>query len=282
MAQTKKQIQELLRQASTRPRRQFGQNFMIDQNLLRILADAGQIHAGELVIEVGPGTGSLTEELLARGARVVAVEIDRDLAELLRREFAGEERFQLIEADVLSGKHALNPRVKQSIADELSHGGAVKLVSNLPYNVASPLVIEMLLAGVGLLAFTVQKEVAERLSAKAGDEAYGALSIMAQLLSRVEVLRVLPAKAFWPAPKVSSALVRMIREDRLGERVGRFSTFVQRVFSYRRKTLRKALELNEYPAQAVLSDAQVDGGARPEDVTPEEFVRLFDRAVREA
>src|SRR5438874_4385004 len=108
MAQTKHEIQALLSGANTQPRHRFGQNFMIDQNLVRIVADAGNIVPGDVVIEVGPGTGTLTEELLSRGADVVAVEIDRDLAKLLRERFAEQPRFELIEGDALSSKHALN------------------------------------------------------------------------------------------------------------------------------------------------------------------------------
>src|SRR5689334_25118244 len=102
MAQTKHEIQAILAQVSSQPRHRFGQNFMIDQNLVRLVADAGGIGPDDLVIEVGPGTGTLTDELLARGARVVAVEIDRDLAGLLRERFAANERFTLIEGDARS------------------------------------------------------------------------------------------------------------------------------------------------------------------------------------
>src|SRR5438045_6035646 len=108
MAQTKHEIQALLAGAGTEPRQRFGQNFMIDQNLVRLVADAGEIAPGDRVIEVGPGTGTLTEEILARGAEVTAVEIDRDLAALLREKFAGNGKFRLIEGDALAGKHELN------------------------------------------------------------------------------------------------------------------------------------------------------------------------------
>src|SRR5215211_7593586 len=107
MTQTKRQIQELLTNAGTEPRHRFGQNFMIDQNLVRLVADAGELSADDTVIEVGPGTGTLTEELLARAGRVVAVEIDRDLAAMLRVRFGSSEKFQLIEGDALAGKHKL-------------------------------------------------------------------------------------------------------------------------------------------------------------------------------
>src|SRR4051794_35803164 len=115
MAQTKHEIQSLLAGAGTEPRHRFGQNFMVDQNLVRLVADAGRIAPGDLVIEVGPGTGTLTEEILSRGAEVVAVEIDRDLAGLLRERFTSNVRFTLIEGDALAGKHALNEELNASL-----------------------------------------------------------------------------------------------------------------------------------------------------------------------
>src|SRR4051812_21501948 len=160
MAQTKQQIQELLARAGSQPRHRFGQNFMIDQNLVRVVADAGEVTAGDLVVEVGPGTGTLTEELLARGADVLAVEIDRDLAGMLRSRF-GEDgglkmdggsgatapfsilhppsspsRFRLIEGDALAGKHALNEELLAVL--HAAQTRPRKLIANLPYNIASP------------------------------------------------------------------------------------------------------------------------------------------------
>jgi 16S rRNA (adenine1518-N6/adenine1519-N6)-dimethyltransferase len=276
MAQRKHEIQALLAEASTEPRHPFGQNFMIDQNLVRLVAEAGEIKGGELVIEVGPGTGTLTDELLSRGAEVLAVEIDRDLAALLRGKLAERPGFRLIEGDALAGKHGLNQAMLDAIRTARGEGRVVKLVANLPYNIASPLIIELLLAGVELLSFTVQKEVAERLRATAGTEAYGGLSVMASLLSKVEVLRTLPPQAFWPAPKIESALVRMRREDRLGEKARAFSSFLQQIFSFRRKTLRKALGVAGYDAEKVVAEAQVNAMARAEELTGEQFLRLFE------
>jgi 16S rRNA (adenine1518-N6/adenine1519-N6)-dimethyltransferase len=283
VAQTKHQIQDLLASISAEPRKRFGQNFMIDQNLLRLVAEAGRIGPHDVVIEVGPGTGSLTEELLSRAGRVIAVEIDRDLAKLLRERFAPDEKLELIEADALHGKHELNPELQRRIAATRrtarapSHQSCppLKLVANLPYNIASPLVIDLLIAGVDLLAFTVQKEVADRLRATASDEAYGPLSIVAQMLARVEVLRVLPPGAFWPVPKVESALVRMTRNDRLGDRAAAFSRFVHQVFGFRRKTLRKAFSQAGYDSR-MLQVQGIDPQLRPENLTGEQFLRLFE------
>src|SRR5689334_22419910 len=138
MAQTKHEIQALLSSAGTGPRHRFGQNFMIDQNLVRLVAEAGELTADDAVIEVGPGTGTLTEELLARAGRVIAVEIDRDLARVLRDRFADRRNLTLIEGDALAGKHELNPDLLAAIGPALAEDRPVKLVANLPYNIASP------------------------------------------------------------------------------------------------------------------------------------------------
>lgn len=311
MAQSKQEIQTVLATAGTQPKHRFGQNFMIDQNLVRLIADAGRIEPGDTVIEVGPGTGTLTEELLSRGARVVAVEIDTDLCAALRQRFIETDRFVLIQGDALAGKHELNGQlldaVKESGIGKENGAGptSVKLVANLPYNIASPLVIELLLAGVGLLAFTVQKEVADRLAASAGSDDYGPLSVMAQLLGRVEMLRTLPPQAFWPAPKVDSALVRIttpfpghLGEGRgadshqiaghpmpakdfieqspvQGHRERELGRFVHAVFSYRRKTLRKALAEAGHDPSKILLATGFDGTLRPEQFTPKQFAAMF-------
>ena len=256
------------------PRHRFGQNFMIDRNIVRLVADAGEIAAGDCVIEVGPGTGTLTEELLDRGARVVAVEIDRDLASLLRTRLADRPNFTLIEADALAGKHEINAELASEIQSAIDQGRHVRLVANLPYNITSPLIVELLRVGVELLAFTVQKEVAARLRATAGDDAYGPLSVMVQMLSSVEILRTIGPQVFWPAPSIDSALVRVRRQDRLGKDAGDFGTFVHAVFSYRRKTLRKALAEAGYNADDLLEKSGLDGRRRPEEFAAD-FLSLF-------
>ncbi|CAN5653176.1 16S rRNA (adenine(1518)-N(6)/adenine(1519)-N(6))-dimethyltransferaseRsmA [soil metagenome] len=281
MAQTKTEIQALLESIGMGPRHRFGQNFMIDQNLVRLVADSADITRDDTVIEVGPGTGTLTEELLARAGKVIAVEIDRDLAKFLRDRFASNDRFELIEGDALAGKHKLNAdlliRFAAARSAALSAEKQLMLVANLPYNIASPLVIEMLIAGVDLLAFTVQKEVADRLKARETDDAYGPLSVMAAMLSKVELLRTLPPQAFWPPPKIDSALVRMTRDNRLGGDANAFSTFVHKLFSFRRKTLRRALANAGFDAAGLdaINALELDPQCRPENLSPEQFHALF-------
>ena len=275
MAQSKQEIQSLLTGAGTAPRHRFGQNFMIDQNLVRLIADAGELSENDCVIEVGPGTGTLTDELLARGATVLGVEIDRNLAGMLRERFADQPRFELIEGDALDGKHALHPQLAGKIAEDVGLNKPVKLVANLPYNIASPLVVELLLAGVETLAFTVQKEVAERLRSNAGEEPYGPITVTVQMLSDVELLRTLPPQAFWPQPKIDSALVRLRANNRLGAQARKFSKFVQKVFASRRKTLRRALAMQDINATDILIRLNIDDQLRPEVLSPGTLYELY-------
>lgn len=258
---------------------------MIDANLVRLIADSGQIQPGDLVIEVGPGTGTLTEELLDRvgdAGRIVAVEIDRDLARMLRERFGNEPRFHLIEGDALAGKHGLNPELQQIIAGSNASGAGtrvdstVRLVANLPYNIASPLVVELLLAGVAKLAFTVQKEVAQRLRAGPPDgKAYGPLSVIVQHLADVEMLRTIPPAAFWPAPQIDSALVRLTRRPGSVAGAREFAAFVTALFSQRRKTLRRALSPLADDADGVLSHLGLDPALRPDRLDPGALHSLF-------
>jgi 16S rRNA (adenine1518-N6/adenine1519-N6)-dimethyltransferase len=273
--QTKQEIKSLLGQFGLSPRHRFGQNFMIDHNLLKLVVDAGNISPNDHILEIGPGTGTLTDELLARSpdVKLTAVEIDRDLGNLLRDRFKDNPRFNLIEGDALDGKHNLNPDLLKAIDP-----ARTKLIANLPYNIASPLIIDLLIAGLPLLVFTVQKEVAQRLRAAPGSDAYGALSVMTQLLSRVEVLRTLPGSAFWPAPKIDSSLVRLTADNRLGDknRAHAFSTFLKDLFSSRRKTLRRSLTNLGHDADSLLANLQLDPNLRSETLTPDQLLLLFD------
>jgi 16S rRNA (adenine1518-N6/adenine1519-N6)-dimethyltransferase len=134
----------------------------------------------------------------------------------------------------------------------------------------------MLIAGVELLAFTVQKEVGLRIAGQPGTEDYGPLTVMAQMLSRAEILRTLPPQAFWPPPKIDSALVRLTRDDRLGDKAGPFGKFVHTLFSFRRKTLRRGLLQAGFDADAILKSCDIDGQNRAEQFSPEVFLEMFD------
>lgn len=278
--QTVTQIRNLLAAAGARPKHAFGQNFLIDLNLMQRLVRTAEITPRSHILEIGPGTGSLTECLLHAGARVVAVEIDRSLAELLRTRLGGEAHFTLIEGDVLESKHRLNPVVVAALPDRFD------LVANLPYDVATPLIIELLLLEtktVERLTFTIQREVADRLRATRGNDAYGPLAVVVDTLAEVRLIARLPPSVFWPAPKVESAMIQLVRRspDRVEikpEHRRGFAAFIQRAFQQRRKMLRRSARDwdVENPIDAIAA-AGVSPDARPEEVAPADWRAIFRR-----
>jgi 16S rRNA (adenine1518-N6/adenine1519-N6)-dimethyltransferase len=266
--QTQSQIRDLLASRGLAPRKALGQNFLVDHNLIRRLVDASGLGRGDLVLEVGPGTGTLTEELLDRGCRVVAVELDRGLAELLRERLANPEAgfLTLIEADALAGKHALNPEIEAALG-----GAPFRLVANLPYGVATPLLMTLLVdhPRCGSMHITIQREVADRLLAAPGTREFGPITVVAQALCRLERVATLPPECFWPRPEVSSAMVSLVRRpDPLTADPRRLAEFSQRALQQRRKQLGAVLG-RAFPFPEGVSPSQ-----RAESLTPEKFVAL--------
>jgi len=308
--QTKHQIQELLSSAGVSPNRRLGQHFLVDLNLMRLLVDAAQLTGGDVVLEVGCGTGSLTEALAEQAGAVVAVEIDRTLAPIAESQVAGRENVQIINADILSGKGALNPAVVEALGQAreererigpigpmpgASQGSQVRLllVSNLPYDVASPVMIH--LAKGPLVAdamfVTVQKEVAERMAAAPGGRDYGTLSIFLQAAGEVEILRVLKPSVFWPPPSVDSALVRFVRNEsksRQIEDMAILSDVVSLFMGHRRKMLRACLKsVPPHLGDAdlwlrILEQHAIDPTLRPGELTPAQYVDLANACRRSA
>ncbi len=289
-AQTLSEIRARLAAAGLSPLHRFGQNFLIDLNLLRRVAAAGEPGPADVILEVGPGTGSLTSLLLDAGARVVAIEIDRGLQAMLRDEFSAQPRFQLIAGDALSTKHKLNADLLAALRTQRpAAGGTTKLIANLPYQIATPLLIELLLLDdpwFSRLVCTIQLEVGQRLAASAGSDAYGPISVIAQTLGRVRLLGTLPPAAFWPRPGVDSALVEIVPlavEQRPVAQVAAFARWVQRAFQQRRKTLRRILsKWEEFDADAVLAAAGISSAARPEALAPAEWLALYRQATERA
>jgi 16S rRNA (adenine1518-N6/adenine1519-N6)-dimethyltransferase len=232
--QTLSQIKAILDEHGLRPRHALGQNFLIDHNLIRRLVDAAAITPGETVLEVGPGTGTMTEELLDRGARVVAAEMDRGLCGVLRQRLAGRD-FTLVEGDCLAGKHALAPAVLEAVGD-----GPFVLVSNLPYAAGTPVMLTLLadIPRCRGLFVTVQREVADRLLARPSTRDFGTISVLAQAVAEVRLVATLPPACFWPRPEVTSAMVAMERRPTpLSPRPRALADFLQRLFEKRRKQL---------------------------------------------
>lgn len=283
--QTLSQIKEYVSEQGVRPKKALGQNFLHDHNQLQKLIDASGICAGELVLEVGPGTGTLTEALLERGAEVVACELDRDMVSILERHVAPSagERLRLIRGDALASKRSLNPEVVQALDRPF------RLVANLPYQITSPLVIVLIVDHMRPPAkatssierlnpcdgiyITVQKEVAERILSGPGSKEYGPLGVIAQAFASPRLIATLPPGCFWPPPKVTSAMIAiepsasaLVVEDRRA-----VADALQFIFQKRRKQLGAALGRDVAWPEGVRPEQ------RPEEVEPFRLIELAQR-----
>lgn len=251
--------------------KRYGQHFLSDPRILSGIVDVLAPGAKDTVVEIGPGRGSLTDILAERAGRVVAVEIDHLLAEGLRARYASRPSVEIVEADVLETDVA-------ALA-----GSDFLLIGNVPYYITTPIVFKALEPPIPRRSvFLVQREVAERMSAGADTESYGALSVNIATVARVEIVMSVPASAFKPPPKVESSVVRITpRADPLLDAgsLDPFRTFVQAVFGQRRKQFQRVLRtvtgLSAEDAAAVLERVGIDPASRPEVVSPEGFARLF-------
>ncbi len=232
------EIKALLAQAGQSPKKALGQNFLIDANLVRKLIDASGVGEGDVVLEVGPGTGTLTEGLLARGCEVVASELDDGLCDLLTERLEGH-RCTIVRGDCLASKRAISNDVLRALA-----GRPFTLVANLPYHAATPLMLRLMTAHAECKAqfVTVQREVAERLCAGPGIRAYGSVSVVAGAVCEARMLGVLAPSCFWPRPEVTSAMMSLVRRSTsLTADAEDLAEFCQRLFSSRRKQLGSVL-----------------------------------------
>jgi 16S rRNA (adenine1518-N6/adenine1519-N6)-dimethyltransferase len=265
------QLRKLMGAERLRPRRSLSQNFLTDPEALDTIVAAAELSPGDRVVEVGPGLGVLTRRLLAAEASVLAVELDPRLADYLRRELAGVEGFELIEADALS----LHAR-------ELFPGEPIKLVANIPYHITSPL-LHAFLEGERppeVTVLLVQLEVAERVAAPPGQMSY--LSVFAQNVASAEVVARVPAGAFEPAPAVDSAVLRLRRRPDPavppGDARQSFYRVVQAGFRQRRKQvhngLPRELPVDREAVEAALAGCGVDPDRRPQTLTIDEWACL--------
>lgn len=286
--QSQKMLKGLLKRANVMPSARQGQAFLIERHLMEKLVASAELNAGDLVLEVGTGTGGLTGYLLRSAGHVITVEIDNRLRAIARRELGEPEGLTLLGCDVLKSKHELDPTVVGAIREKWESGkfGRFKLVANLPYAVASPLIADLLEFEPlpERMCFTVQYEVAQRLGAKAGGHDYGWLSILVQSLAEIEGITQVPASCFFPRPKVASTILRLIpkRERPSEERLRQLTEVVAQLFQHRRKMILGSLKKlakergGEWSAEEVLEETGIDGKMRPEEVEVEKFWQLSD------
>ena len=262
------EVRALLQAHGLAPHKFYGQNFVVDPNTVRkIVRDAG-VAAGDLVVEVGPGLGSLTLALREAGARVIAVEVDAGLVRALTEVVAGDQDVTIVHADAMAVDYA-----------DLVGGQPAFFVSNLPYNVATPILMTALRTGVfrGLLVM-VQREVGERWTAGVGDALYGAVSVKIAAVAQAEVAGRVSRRVFYPVPNVDSVTVLLQRRDEpLSPDVERLFALVDAGFAQRRKRLRNTVAaLGFAPAQveSALEAIGRSAGSRAEELDVEAWVRL--------
>jgi 16S rRNA (adenine1518-N6/adenine1519-N6)-dimethyltransferase len=243
--QTKTFLLERFREMGIRPATRHGQNFLIDLNLVQIIVDAAELTGDDVVLEVGTGTGSLTALMAAKAAAVITVEIDAHLFELASEQLIDLPNVTMLRLDALRNKNTIDDRVMDAVGEQLAAapGRRFKLVANLPYNIATPLLSNLLLARhvPHAMIVTIQKELAERITAQPSTKDYSALSVWIQSQCSVEIVRVLPPSVFWPAPKVSSAILRIIVDPEKRRQIAdlqHFHRITKALFLHRRKFLR--------------------------------------------
>jgi len=274
--QTLSDIKALLALHNLAPTHALGQNFLIDQNLLTKLVDTAAARAnlaeGSTVLEIGPGTGVLTEAMLERGWKVIACELDGGMCRLLKFRLAdaiGAKRFTLIEGDALVGRHALNPEIHGALGD-----ARFALVANLPYGAASPIMAVCASNPRCLGQFvTIQREVADRLRAKVGTKDYGELTVMVRAFCAVEKIATLRPECFWPRPQITSEMVAITPLDApLTRDAPALQSMCHTLFTHRRKQIGGILG-REFPFPL-----GIDPHSRPEALDISALVALASAA----
>ncbi|KTD17977.1 16S rRNA (adenine(1518)-N(6)/adenine(1519)-N(6))-dimethyltransferase RsmA [Legionella jordanis] len=246
------------------PRKRFGQNFLQDRQIINQILSAANLKPEDKVVEIGPGLGALTKPLLRQLNHLNAIEIDQDLLEHLRQLPEAEEKLTLLSADALT-------------VDYSQWGKHLRILGNLPYNISTPLLLHLVNYApfIDDMHFMLQKEVVLRIAAEPGTKAYGRLTIMLQYFCDVTYLFDVPPEAFYPKPKVDSAIVRLkpYRQSPFpAVNVARLEHLVAQAFSMRRKTV--ANNLKPFLNAAQLNDLGIDASLRPEQLSIAEYVRL--------
>jgi 16S rRNA (adenine1518-N6/adenine1519-N6)-dimethyltransferase len=297
-AQTRTYLMKKFEAMGIRPQTRLGQNFLIDLNLLRLLHESGNITKNDVILEVGTGTGSLTAPMAAKAAVVITVEVDPVMQNFAKQELFGRENVRFIKTDILKNKNRLRDEVLDVIREELAQPGAdgqkrqFKLVANLPYNVATPLISNLLLTDMppSLMCVTIQKELADRITAKPRSKDWGALSLWIQSQCQAEIVRMMPPTVFWPRPKVDSAIIRLTLDEKRRNKIPDlkfYNEFCRAIFFHRRKFLRAELcsaFKNTIPKEridGIMDEMQFGTTTRAETLPLKTMQRLCELCRRE-
>lgn len=285
--QTRSRLMELFERNGFHPRTDLGQNFLIDLNLIEFVLAQAELDEHDVVLEIGAGTGGLTAFLADAAGAVVSVEVDHRVYSLAQQVVGGRPNVTLLNCDALRTKNRFSDEVLDALTVQLavSPRRRLKLVANLPYCIATPVISNLAATELPWTAMvvTIQWELAERIRAKPGSEHYGALSVWIQSQCRVHVLRKLPPTVFWPRPNVDSAILQILPESERREQIGDrefFHDFVRRLFHQRRKFLRSVLagmyrqQLSKGEIDQILEAFPLKPGVRAEELDNQTLAAL--------
>ncbi|MCI0683651.1 MAG: 16S rRNA (adenine(1518)-N(6)/adenine(1519)-N(6))-dimethyltransferase RsmA [Gemmataceae bacterium] len=286
--QTQSFLRDLILAQGLKPKNKLGQNFLVDLNLIDFIVRHADLTKHDLALEVGTGTGSLTAKLADGAGAVLSVEIDAAFHQLAQQTLGPRPNVILFHGDILKNKNHLNPDVLAQL-DALRQEfkcQRVKLIANLPYAVATPVIGNLILLDLPIerMVVTVQWEIAAKLRARPGTEHFGGLSVLVQSLADVEIRRRLPPAVFWPRPQVDSAIVRIWPRPAKRARIAHvqaFRDFLRDLYAHRRKNLRGGLASmahggDKRAIDAKLAELGMDGGARAETLSLEDHRRLWE------
>ena len=271
------ETQMLLNQYGLRANKKLGQNFLINQDIIDSIIDKAEITSNDTVLEIGPGLGSLTKALLQNAKKVIVVELDENMVQVLKSRF-GDERLEIIHGDIL----------KLDLNEITEKYGKIKVVANLPYYITTPIVMKLLEEEYEIESITVmvQKEVGERLCAKAGDRELGAITIGVNYYSKAKIIIDVPKDNFLPAPEVDSCVIRMdILKEPSVKLVDKKSFFrlVKAAYSQRRKTINNSLASGEFSKEEVLevlNMLQIDTKLRAENLSIQDFANISNELLK--
>lgn len=269
------------------PRGDLGQNFLIDLNLLEFVVESAELGPLDVVLEIGTGTGGMTTFLAHQAGAVISVEIDPRVHALAQGAVSSFRNVTLLLTDALKSKSELAPEVLDAVHRELAvdPDRTLKLVANLPYSVATPVISNLVATELpwSMMIVTIQLELAERMRAQPGSSDYSALSVWLQSQCNIKILRKLPPSVFWPRPQVDSAIVRILPDETLRQKISNrafFHNFVRQIFTQRRKLLRGVLaniyreKLSKAQIDDVLKSFALKETSRAEELDVEMLVRL--------
>ena len=291
--QTRSHLMELFQRHGYNPRRDLGQNFLIDVNLVEYIARSAELDEKDVVLEVGAGTGGMTAFLVKDAGHVISVELDENVFPLAQEAVKDADNVTLIKTDILKNKHTFSPEVMELVQEKLDsiEGSRLKLVSNLPYNVATPVVSNLVSTELPWkrMVITIQLELGQRMSARPKSSHYGALSAWLQAQCFVKILKRLGPQVFWPRPKVNSAIVLLRPQHERRKAIGDrefYHDFVRRLFHQRRKLMRGVLcgmyrkQIDKAVVDDILMDMKFDESARAEAQPVDRLVALSNRIQR--